>query len=102
LPGISGASLIIDDKPRGNTPFAAPLLTEEGEHEVRFGREGYVPVVRGWPRSLRRDRSPNGVGGYDIWRAARTAFDTPFSFVRSEFVNTARHETSGSPRRAPL
>lgn len=40
----AGAQLLVDDKPMGTTPLAAPLRVAAGPHRVRVAKDGFIPV----------------------------------------------------------
>lgn len=48
-----GAAIVIDDKPVGTSPLAAPLRLASGPHRVRVTKEGFVPF----------DQTPNVAAG---------------------------------------
>src|SRR5262249_42527609 len=39
-----GASVLVDGRPRGTTPLAAPLRVSAGTRVVRVVKEGYLPI----------------------------------------------------------
>lgn len=49
----AGASIAIDDAPKGTAPLAAPLRLAAGPHRLRVTKDGFLPF----------DRTPNVVAG---------------------------------------
>lgn len=49
----AGAAILVDDKPTGTTPLAAPLRLAPGPHRVRINKDGFLPF----------DQAPNVVAG---------------------------------------
>jgi PEGA domain len=43
---VDGTQVFVDDELVGTTPLAKPLVVDEGEHRVRFIREGYRTIGR--------------------------------------------------------
>ena len=43
--GEPGAAVVVDGRPRGRTPLAAPLRLAIGTHAVRVFKEGFLPYV---------------------------------------------------------
>ena len=39
----AGATITVDDKPKGTTPLAAPLRLGAGPHHVRIAKDGFLP-----------------------------------------------------------
>ncbi len=54
--GVDGVEVFVDDELVGTTPFAKPILVDQGEHRVRFTRAGYRTV----------DRTERAVGSADL------------------------------------
>lgn len=48
-----GAAILVDDKPSGTTPLAAPLRLPVGPHRVRVTKDGFLPF----------DQAPNVAAG---------------------------------------
>ncbi len=53
---VDGVEVFIDDELVGTTPFARPILVDQGEHRVRFARAGYRMA----------ERAERAVGGAEL------------------------------------
>lgn len=87
--GVDGVEVFVDNELAGATPFARPILVDQGEHRVRFTRAGYRTA----------ERAERAVGGADLRWAVELVPDKTDAPAPAPSSPAATSVTATSPSR---
>ena len=86
---VDGVEVFVDDELVGTTPFARPILVDQGEHRVRFARAGYRTA----------ERAERAVGGAELRWAVELEPEKTEVLARPASPTTNPPNTTASPSR---
>ena len=86
---VDGVEVFVDGELAGTTPFARPILVDQGEHRVRFARAGYRTA----------ERAERAVGGAELRWAAELEPESTEGPARSVSPTATEPLTTPSPSR---